>query len=150
MKQVFRGKGLELRTLVNSGAHLSMQVHHRILALRTCTNVFRLLRLLARRVGDHQVPLGRLLVRPCGVAITIKMDSVVKHITDFSSQPNVNPDINVLKKVLLFLRGALCQSLAPSGQLPPVLRHLYLGSLSLDVLLILMYRSTPRPQGRRI
>lgn len=78
---------------------LPAQFKGRIQALCTGVNVFRLLKLLSSHVGDVQLPLGRQLVRPHGVTITIKMDSVVKRIDNFDQQPNVNPNVRVLKKV---------------------------------------------------
>jgi hypothetical protein len=75
------------------------QAASRLLALRTGVNVFRLLRLLARHTGGVPVPLGQVMLRPRGVIITFKMNSIIKQIDDFLQQPNVNPDVNVLSLV---------------------------------------------------
>lgn len=76
-----------------------LQDYSRILALHVGVNVFRLLRLLARHVGDARVPLGGTVQRSHGVSITFKMDSVVKQIVNFEQQPNVNPNLEDLTKV---------------------------------------------------
>ena len=80
------------------------QAAHRILVMRCCVNIFRLLRLLVQRVPDRitLLPLGRMMMRERGVSITFKMDSVVKRVKSFNTQLNCNPDFNIVREVIAY------------------------------------------------
>jgi hypothetical protein len=78
---------------------LGLQTCDRILFLQATVNMFRLLRLLARRTPDHSLPVCMQYDRPYGTSITIGDVSVVKRIKDFASQSNITIDFADLCQV---------------------------------------------------
>lgn len=76
------------------------QIAQRIQAMCSVVNIYRLLRLLVARFPDMaQLAVGDVMNRPCGAAIVINADSVTKHISNFSIQPNINNSFEQLVEV---------------------------------------------------
>ena len=89
-------------TIVVTITHLVLCVQdsHKILVLCNIVNIFRLLRhVLHCLPSGPTVSMGRVLQRAHGASICIKAGSVLKHISGFSRQPNVNNKFSVLEAV---------------------------------------------------